>query len=160
MIKKLILTAFVMTALLIHTAISEAGSEWQMSIKAKLNSAENTLFIGQSPDAGDSIDGIHDVPALLSGDIAAYMVLEGFEYWKNIQGECSAPCSKVWNVFIESDALDQTIELSWDPEGVPGSISMTLTDTATGNAVDMKTQQNILFENTGEREFIIEVHKQ
>jgi hypothetical protein len=159
MINKLILTAFVMMALMIHAAVSEAGSKWEMSIKAKLNSAENTLVIGQSPDARDGIDGIHDVPALLSGDIAAYVELEGYEYWKNIQGECTAPCSTIWNIFIEAETLGQTIELSWDPEGVPDSISMTLTDRATGNTVDMGSQQHISFENTGEREFIIEVHR-
>jgi hypothetical protein len=138
-----------------------AQDEWEMNIKAKCLNAENRLVIGQRPDASDVIDGRYDVPALLSdGLIKAYMELEGGQYWKDIKKTCSPPCSKTWNIHVESEDLGEIIELSWDPVNIPGDTRMILIDQGTGRAMAMNLEPYVYtYENPGRREFVVEVQK-
>lgn len=157
MIKRAIITIVAITIMLINANISTAENSWEISIKAKTLNAENRLTIGQRPDASDGIDGRYDVPALLAGNIEAYMELEGNKYWKNIKESCNAPCKKAWNIFVESGALGQIIELNWNSLNIPDNINIILIDTATGEVIDMKTEQHeYTYENRGRKEFILE----
>ncbi|GBD95758.1 MAG TPA: hypothetical protein ENG83_04550 [Nitrospirae bacterium] len=156
MIKKAIIAAAVITVMSISANVSACEDGWNLSIKAHVLNAENRLVVGQAPDAADDIDGRYDVPALLAGDIKAYMELEGKKYWKNIKESCNTPCKKAWNIYVESDALGRTIELLWNPSDIPDDISVILIDTATGEVTDMKTEHRKAYKNTGKREFTLE----
>ena len=155
MIKKAIITAAAITVMSISTNVSACENGWNLSIKAKVFNAENRLVIGQVSGAGDGIDGRYDVPALLAGGIRAYIELEGREYWKDIRESCDIQCQKGWNIFVESRALGEIVELGWNPSDIPDAVNVILIDTATGEITDMKTEHNKAYENTGKRAFIV-----
>lgn len=154
---KTIMTIIAVTIMFINVNMSTAGNSWEMSVKVKSGNAANRLIIGQRPDATDGIDGRYDVPALLAGDIKAYMSIESDEYWKNIKASCITQCKKAWNIFVESDSMGQ-IDLSWDLSAIPDDISIILIDAETGDVMDMKTKQNEYIYNYmgGKKEFIVE----
>ena len=157
MTKKTIIAAAAITVMLITANATACEKMWELSIKANVLNAENRLIIGMSPGAGDGIDGRYDVPALLAGDIRAYIELEGREYWKDIRKPCDITCRKIWDIFVESGALGQIIEFVWNPSDIPDGISsVILIDTATGEITDMKTEHRKAYENTGKRRFIID----
>ncbi|MEW6214946.1 MAG: hypothetical protein AB1478_07075 [Nitrospirota bacterium] len=143
--------------LLLYSAVY-AGDDWQVGIKVSVLNAENRLSIGQRPDATDGIDGRYDVPALLSGDIMAYIELEGGKYWRDIKGVCEIqPCTKEWNIFVESELEGKLINLKWNPSDLPLDMNITLTDTAIGVVIDIKKQSVYEYENTGKRQFRVEM---
>ena len=157
MIKKIIITISVVTIMFINSNISTAGTSWEMNIKVKSGNAANRLIIGQNPDATDGIDGRYDVPALLAGDIKAYMSIESDEYWKNIKASCTSPCKKTWKIFVESDSMGQ-IDLSWDFIAIPDDVSLNLINAETGEVLDMKIKQKEYRYNYsgGKKDFIVE----
>ncbi len=158
--KRAIITVVVIFIMFVNENLSLADNGWELSIKANVLNAENRLIIGQRADASDGIDGRYDVPALLAGDIKAYMEIDGNKYWKSIKESCNTPCRKTWNIFIDSEPLGQTIEFSWNSLDIPDNeLSIILTDTATGKVVDMKTEYQYSCENTGKKEFVVEVQK-
>jgi len=145
--------------LLLLCSIVFASDGWQTDIKVSVLNAENRLTIGQKPDATDGIDGRYDIPAFLAGDIQAYIELNGEQYWKDIKGICTQACTKQWDIFIESELEGKTINLKWNPLELPLDMNITLTDTVTGTVIDMKKQSSYTYENTGERQFVIEVQQ-
>ncbi len=159
MIKKAITTVVAITIMLINASILSAGDGWEMSIKAELLNAGNKLTIGQKPDASDGIDGRYDVPALLAGDIKAYIDLGGDKYWKDIKESCITPCKKVWTLVIESGIKGETIKLGWEFSAISEDREISLVDIFTGEVTDMKTQGSYSYQNNGHRQFRIEVAK-
>lgn len=155
MIKKLIIPAVIM-AVLSAANIGAFENIWEMSIKASILNAENRLVIGQRPEADDGINGTHDIPAFLAGDIRAYINLEDIKYWQDIKEPCNSQCTKTWNLFVESPVSGETVEVVWNTSYVPDNIDLILIDTATGEITDMKTRDRTAYTNTGKREFIIE----
>ncbi|RJQ18919.1 MAG: hypothetical protein C4560_06810 [Nitrospiraceae bacterium] len=154
MIKKSVIA---LAALLImNVNISEAEDKWEIDIKANLNNAENILTIGTSPDASDGPDGGYDVPALLSGDIRAYLKIEDKQYWKDIKGS-DGMSLKTWTFSVESNILRQTVKLKWTTSAIPTDTNLFLMDKVTGKTVDMKNTASIQYKNTGSREFLIEM---
>jgi hypothetical protein len=158
--KKTIMIALVMTILqIILLDRLNAQDSWEINIKARLLNAENKLTIGQRPDATDSIDGRYDIPALLAGDIKAYIELEGDKYWKDIRQSCKIPCKKTWNIIVESEIQGELIELSWDLESIPHDTRVILIDTETGEVIDMDSEHKYTYKNTGPRGFILEAQR-
>jgi hypothetical protein len=159
--KKSVIIGATIIIQIILAGVLNAQDEWEMNIKGKCLNAENRLVIGQRTDASDVIDGRYDVPALLSeGLIKAYMDLEGGQYWKDIKKTCNAPCSKTWNIHVESEDLGEIIELSWDPVHIPANIGIILIDQGTGKTVAMNLEPYVYtYKNPGRREFKVEVQK-
>lgn len=157
--KKTLLIGAAIIIQIILPGILSAQDGWEMNIKAKYLNAENKLVIGQRTDASDVIDGRYDVPALLSdGVIKAYMELEGDQYWKDIKKTCPTPCLKAWHILVESEDMGGIIELSWDPVNIPNNTSIVLIDQGTGKRMDMNLEQyRYTYENSGRREFMVEV---
>lgn len=146
--------------MLVCASMGIANDAWEMTITAYINDAENRVIIGQRPDAREGIDGVYDVPALLSGDIMAFTELEGQEYWKDIRETCISQCVRTWNIYVDSVLTGETVGLEWDASAVPDDISITLTDTLSGHVFDMNKEEAIAYENSGERAFVLEVRKQ
>ena len=144
--------------LVIPKPLSKADHEWQIHILAQVLNAENSIIIGQMPDASDEIDPGHDVPAFLTGDIKTYVAYDGQSYWKDMKKSCEISCSKTWNIVVESGVLGENTEISWNSLEVPDDINLNLRDMATGNIINMAAEEHIVYENTGRREFIVEVH--
>lgn len=157
--KMVTIAAIAVTIMLMNIRLSTAENDWQVNIKAKILDVENRLVIGQGHEAGDGIDGRYDVPALLGGDIEAYIELEDNRFWKDIKKSCENTCQKMWNIFVESNAMGN-MELTWDLLNIPNDISINLLDTKTGEIINMKTNNKYPFENTGKRRLIVEVQKQ
>lgn len=157
--KTIIIVALVtIIQIILLTGILNAQDSWEMNITARVLNAENRLTIGQRPDASDSIDGRYDVPALLAGDIEAYIELEGDKYWRDIRQTCNITCKKTWNIIVESEIQEQLIELSWNSSDIPNDASIILIDTETGEVTEMNSEQyEYIYENKGRREFIVEV---
>lgn len=162
MIKRNYATAaaiIIMVHLLITANISCADDGWEMKIVVIAMSAENKLSIGQRPDASDGTDGKYDIPALLSGDIKAYMELGGSKYWRDIKQTCSikdASCKKTWNVVVDSMVRGEPIKLRWNASAIPQDLSIFLIDITTGKTIDMKAGQEYSYDNTETRKFKIE----
>lgn len=134
-----------------------ATGAWQVEIKASAANADNVIIIGQNPGALDGIDPIHDIPAMLSGDIEAYAALGGVPYWQSIMGDC-ASCAKTWDLIVSSHVQGEPVTLSWDPSNIPAGASVVLVDLLNGTAVDMAAIGSYQFENTGTRQFRVDAH--
>jgi hypothetical protein len=145
--------------LLLYT-VASAGESWQADIKVGVIDAENRLSIGQRPDATDGWNARYDVPAILSGDIMAYIEeSEGGKYWRKFKGCCARRlCIRKWDVLVESDLKGQIIKLSWDPSSFPPAMTifLMLMDEATGDVVNMQAQPEYSYKNTGKRKFQVE----
>jgi type 1 fimbria pilin len=144
-------------AVLFMTGPAFAGGAWEMEITAQVQDATNRLVIGQAADATEGKDGRYDIPALLGGDIRAYLDLEGEAYWKDIREACDGACEKVWTITVESGLAGETVTLAWDAASVPEGASLVLTDESTGGTVDMGQASSYHFENTGTRTFTVRV---
>jgi hypothetical protein len=155
--KRKIVYSILVVALLLVTAVCYGGEAWQMEITASVQNAANRLVIGQAVDATGGIDGRYDVPALLSGDIQAYLDLEGEAYWRDTRDVCSGPCEKTWTVTVASSLAGETVTLRWNPSSVPGEAGLALTDETTAETVDMTKAGAYSYQNTGTRVFTLKV---
>ena len=106
----------IMTAILglLLYALASAEDGWQADIKVTMMDAENRLSIGQRPDAADGWNARYDVPAILSGDIMAYIEEpEGGKFWRKFKSSCGGhTCTKSWDLLVESDLRGQIIKLN------------------------------------------------
>lgn len=132
-----------------------AGDGWETTLKVCVRNAENKLYFGQRPDATDGLDGLYDVPALLSGDIEAYFKLEDGKYWRDVR----ADGAKEWTVVVKSDLDGETIRLNWKPEDMPEGASAVLMDDTAREAFDMKTGNGYEYKNDGPRQFRIRIER-
>lgn len=140
------------------TGTAYSSDDWMMQLRVKAGDARNTLIIGQKADAIDGVDGRYDVPAMLSGDIEAYLYVEGNKYWKDVKQTCSTDCRKIWSISIESSIPGEVISFSWDPQNIPSDKTLILIDKETGVVTDMLSgQREYAYENSGIREFILVV---
>lgn len=130
-----------------------AGEGWEASLKIGVGTAENKLSFGQKPDATDGIDGLYDVPALLSGDIEAYFLLGEGKYWRDIM----ADGTKEWTLAVKSELKGETITLKWKPGDFPKGTSVVLMDDTVRKAFDMKNGGSYSYQNNGQRQFRIRV---
>jgi hypothetical protein len=137
-----------------------SANEWEMTIKAKAGDAENKLVIGQRSDATDGIDGRFDVSAFLAGDIEAYIAdVNGEALWKDIKKACDDPCSKSWDLIVDSKTGSETVTVSWSMENISEDISFTLIDTTNGKSVDMMSHSSYAFTGDGQRRLLVEAKK-
>ena len=139
--------------------LAPAQDGWQIDIKAGILDAENRLSIGQKSDAADGPDARYDVPAFLSGDIMAYIEEpEGKRYWRKFRSYCEEyPCTKKWDISIESYWRGEIIKLSWNFSSLPSEMKIRLVDTATGDVIDMQMQNEYSYKNIGKRKFQVVV---
>ncbi len=143
------------TMLLMFVGVSHAGEGWQMQVTASAGKAVNKMLIGQDAAAADGADALFDVPAFLSGDIQAYLSLEGEQYWQDIRTLCNS-CVTSWELVVRSVTTGD-ITISWNVSVLPEGSTATLLDQTGGTAVDMRLQDTYSYPNTGERSFVIEV---
>jgi hypothetical protein len=150
----------IMTAILglLLYALASAEDGWQADIKVTIMDAENRLSIGQRPDATDGWNARYDVPAILSGDIMAYIEEpEGGKFWRKFKRSCGGDiCTKNWDLLVESDLRGQIIKLNWDPSSFPPGMTILLTDGATGDVINMQAQAGYSCKNAGKRKFQVE----
>jgi hypothetical protein len=155
--KRKIVYSILVVSLLLGSAVCYGEDAWEMEITASVQNAANRLVIGQAADATEGVDGRYDIPALLSGDIQAYLDLEGEAYWKDMRDVCSEPCERTWTVTVISPLADETVILRWNPSSMPGVAALILTDEATAETVDMRTTGAYSYHNTGVRTFTLKV---
>jgi hypothetical protein len=138
-----------------------AQESWQADIKVSVSDAQNRLTLGQRVDATDGWNTKYDVPAVLSGDIMAYVEEPlGIKYWRKFKAPCEGrPCTKKWEVVIESDLGDQTIRMNWSFSSFPADMAISLIDGLTGNTIDMMTQTEYTYKNSGKRRFQVDVRR-
>jgi len=144
--------------LLLYTLIfAEEG--WQTDIRVSLLDAENRLFIGQRPDATDEWNARYDIPAILAGDIMAYIEEPGGgKFWRKFRRYRQGyPDIKTWDVVVESHLEGQVIKLTWNSTKFPEQMVALLIDTDAGNEINMKAQSEYSYENSGKRKFQVEV---
>lgn len=145
--------------------VDSKRKEWEMKIGGGLmdetNSyvyAEIDLFIGQKPNATDSIDGYYDVPAfnMLSPDgngpdIYSFISLNGEEYWRDIKQICDGPCKKIWPITVKSSVANREIKLIW--QEAPDCLF--LIDHNTNAVTNMAEQETYSYENADSRNFSV-----
>ena len=138
-----------------------AQESWQTDIKVSLMDAQNRLYLGQKPDAADGRDARYDVPAILFGDIMAYIEEpEGRKYWRKFRSSCDGyPCIKKWDLLVESELEGQMINLNWNSSSFPSGTTILLIDEVTGNVIDMQAQTEYSYKNIGKRKFQVEVQQ-
>ncbi len=138
-----------------------AQEGWQTDIKVSVLDAQNRLSIGQKIEASDGWNARFDVPALLFGDIMAYLEEPaGRKYWRKFRGSCDGrPCIKTWDAIVESELKDQVIKMEWNPSSFPVGMAISLIDESTGKVINMKTQTEYTYNNIGTRKFRVEVQR-
>ncbi len=138
------------------TGTAYSSDDWMMQLMVKAGDARNKLIIGQKTDAIDGIDGRYDVPAMLGGDIEAYLYVKGQKYWKDVRQTCSTNCKKIWSLSIKSPIPGEVVTISWNPQNIPPDKIVTLIDKETGVVISMVSgQQEYTYENSGIKEFIV-----
>lgn len=150
--KKLII-AISLSVLLsgVFAAGSFAADGWEATIKIKAGNATSRLSFGQQPDATDMVDGLYDVPALLSGTLQARFINNESDLWRDIRptGEASE-----WQLKISSQT-DSPISISWDPATLSDEITVELVDAAGANVIDMKSALSYTLNESSEAELMI-----
>ena len=150
MMKKMLLVILLIAAPTIQTF---AADGWEAKIKVSVLTAENKISFGQKTDATNGIDGLYDVPAMLSGDIRAYFLLDSGGYWRDIRPLGTA----AWTIMVESELIGKTIKITWRPEeleALPAGSVLLMADTAK-KALDMKKTGLYTFINDGKRQLRI-----
>jgi hypothetical protein len=130
---------------------------WEANLAVTILNAENRLSFGQRGDATDGIDGKYDVPAMLSGDIRAYFLIDEGSYWRDIRSLTTNNETKVWNIKIESGIKNEAIILKWNPGNLLKKGKTVLIDAAIGVVIDMKSNNQYSFRNNGTKNLRIEV---
>ncbi len=134
-----------------------AADEWETNIRVSVLNAENKLSFGERSDATRGFDSQYDVPAMLSGDVKAYFLLdEGMNCWRDIKSAKRSGV-KSWDMHIESPLIGETVKIKWNPELLPHNLTFKLIDFETGAIVDMKKHNNYSYQNNGERQLRVEV---
>ena len=149
---------FVALLLAWSTSIPAVAEEWEAQIVASTpGGAENRLSFGQKPDATDGHDSRYEVRAMLSGDIEAYFPHAEWgvlaeHFWRDIKAPDQM---KSWAFEVNTVLSGTEIRLKWDPSKLPEGYSVELTDMATYTMVDMTSQGNYYYTDTGPRQFTI-----
>lgn len=140
------------------TSIPASAEEWEVQIVASTpDGAENSLYFGQMPDATDGYDSRYEVRAMLGGDIAAYFrhaewnVL-GEHFWRDIKAPDKM---KSWGFEVNTALSGVEIMLKWNPLKLPEGYTVELIDMAQNTAIDMTSQGNYYYTDTGPRQFTI-----
>lgn len=155
----------VLAILAFSAGLSFAGSQGEWEATLKISTADgkslNKIVVGQNGYAGDE-GSPYDVPAMLSGELQAYIPMpDGGQYWKNLRAVCAcASYSRSWNVYV-STVRQMKVKVVWNITGLQPGTSLELKDTVSGQTVDMKGKTE--YEFTGEasqnRLFVIEVKR-
>lgn len=157
---RMFLAVFVAVPLAWSASIPASAEEWEVEIVASTpDRAKNSLYFGQKPDATDGYDSRYEVRAMLGGDIEAYFPHAEWDnsagqFWRDIK---APDPMKSW-VFEVNTALGGTeIMLNWNPVSLPEGYAAELTDMATYGVIDMTSQANYYYTDTGPRKFSINI---
>lgn len=140
------------------TSIPASAEEWEVKIVASTpDGAENSLYFGQKPDATDGYDSRYEVRAMLGGDIEAYFPhaewdVLGEHFWRDIKAPDQM---KSWVFEVNTALSGVEIMLKWIPSKLPEGYAVELTDMATYDVIDMTSQGNYYYTDTGPRQFSI-----
>jgi len=126
---------------------------WEARIDIKAGNTETGINIGQRVDATDGIDGLYDVPALLSGNLQAYIKAGDEKLWRDIRREGS---DSVWELVIES-LIDGDVIIKWDIDRLPSEKRVELIDGLL--RIDMKSVDSYIYRNEGVKTLRIEVRR-
>jgi hypothetical protein len=126
---------------------------WEARIDIKAGNTETGINIGQRVDATDGIDGLYDVPALLSGNLQAYIKAGDEKLWRDIRREGS---DSVWELVIES-LIDGDVIIKWDIDRLPLEKRVELIDGLL--RIDMKAVDSYIYRNEGVKTLRIEVRR-
>jgi hypothetical protein len=126
---------------------------WEARIDIKAGNTETGINIGQRVDATDGIDGLYDVPALLSGNLQAYIKAGNEKLWRDIRREGS---DSVWELVIES-LIDGDVIIKWDIDRLPLEKRVELIDGLL--RIDMKAVDSYIYRNEGVKTLRIEVRR-
>ena len=127
---------------------------WQASITVTSGNAESRLSFGQKADATDLIDGLYDVPAMLSGSIQVYFQTEVDTFWRDMWA--LGPGKKWWQ-FIITSHTGEPIDITWNPDNLLTDANVKLIDTANGKEIDMKNSNFYPLESTNKALLLLEV---
>ncbi len=140
------------------TSTPASAEEWEAQIVASTpDGAENRLYFGQKLDATDGYDSRYEVRAMLSGDIKAYFPHTEWDvlaeqFWRDIKAPDQV---KSWTFEVDTALGGVEIALKWIPSKLPEGYVVELTDMATFDVIDMTSQSNYYYTNTGPRQFAI-----
>jgi hypothetical protein len=140
------------------TSIPASAEEWEVQIVASTpDGAENRLYFGQKPDATDGYDSRYEVRAMLDGDIEAYFPHTEWDvlaehFWRDIKAPDQM---KSWVFEVNTALSGVEIMLKWIPSKLPEGYAVVLTDMATYDVIDMTSQGNYYYTDTGPRQFSI-----
>ncbi|MFO7947250.1 MAG: FlgD immunoglobulin-like domain containing protein, partial [Armatimonadota bacterium] len=134
-------------------AVSAPEDGWLMQLEASVGQVRDaSLYLGISDRATDEFDGGLDQAKPPVPDMAPYVYVSGgsdMPQAVDIRGGDSV--RQTWNVTVQTNQIDQPVRISWpDISTVPADLQPTLTDTATGRTVHMRTSTNYTFDATSE----------
>lgn len=139
---------------IISLATGLAADGWEANVMITSGSAASRLSFGQRSDATDLVDGVYDLPAMLTGDLQVYFHNVAESLWRDIRG--MEPQSE-WQLVIFNRRLDEAVKVSWDPAALPEKSEIKLIDDAKGIETDMKLTNEYILENVSESLLLIEV---
>jgi len=154
--KTTISSLLLVPCILVSVAVSSfAAEDWQASLTISSGNATSRLTFGQHPDATDDVDGLYDVPALLSGQLQAAFVNDEATLWRDIRAIGSGTLPE-WRIDIAA-TTGKTIILSWNREKLPENAKLTLIELDSGERIDM-SRVSTYFIDMDQGELIIEAN--
>ncbi|MDH4226413.1 MAG: hypothetical protein OEV59_01470 [Deltaproteobacteria bacterium] len=153
MIRK-ILAALVLAAVMLSASpkVSDAKAIWLSDIWVRYNNDSARLMLGSAIHATDGFDGggydlyttfMQGSPVMAYFDHTSWG-LDKTYYWVDIK-DTNLP--KQWEFsVVATNVAPHTI--NWIVNSVPGTVTLTLTDTATGQSVDMRAVDSYTYDNT------------
>ncbi len=143
------------------TAAANVGDGWIVKITSKSGDHRSIVTLGAKSDATDAYDVLYDAPVYSSLTLPALSSRFPHPEWgrgdRDYLYDIRALAERQqWTFDTESEEfVGRDIELSWDVAALPSDYALTLTDTATGESVDMSEQAGYSYFNNGPRSFTV-----
>lgn len=145
MLKKTLVIIAALTVTGVGYVYGKGG--WEMNMTVGADNAEARLAFGTNPAARDGVDNAFDVPALFleNATLKASLAINGGRFWRDMRAVCSTPpCTRIWEVEIESSSQKSPVQITWNPLLFSG-MDICLVDTHTGERIDMSRQATYIY---------------
>jgi len=155
---RVILLAVIFSFALVQQQAHAITTDWTIKIKSSVGEYHSQITFGEFADASVGYDVKYDAPAHPApAAIMAYFPhsewgLNDTQFWYDIKSQGQ---SREWTFFTDSNLDGQELSLEWNSAVVPAEYKITLTDTSTGQSIDMKNKASYSYVSGSPRQFTI-----
>lgn len=153
-----LLLLIIMLSFCLSQHVHAATTDWTIKINSSVGEYKSGITLGEFADASDGYDIKYDAPAhTASAAVVAYFDhpewgLADTKFWYDIQSKGN---TRQWTFNTDSNLDGQELSLEWNFFNVPDGYQVTLTDTTTGQSVDMTSESSYSYVSGSLRKFTL-----